>query len=338
MSTSFEDLILRDTAVNRPAAGKPGRLFYDTTNNKLQRDNGSTWDDVEPTIPAGYTDEQAQDAVGGMADTNTLTYTDSTPLLEVKKQMSITADGSGLKLSGDASTPGNNKVYGTDGSGVKGWKADPTGGSLTLQYPALKPGSPTYDFEDASLSGDFTAHSSQGSFATTDCLPQSPLGWVGSALAMHFSAQMGGLYVAHSDADLDFTVGGLQSQSIGSAARMIGIAALDTNGDGIGIVTYSDNNVYIAAITAWNYVSNSDNWAAFGLDNPRHPSMPIWLRLKRVSGTWTGYASVSGKAWDKTFATRADSVTVDKLFFGMLYNTATTYNGILTADYFHMAV
>ena len=43
-------------------------------------------------------------------------------------QMSITADANGLKLSGDAASPGNNKVYGTDGAGAKGWKADPAGG------------------------------------------------------------------------------------------------------------------------------------------------------------------------------------------------------------------
>jgi hypothetical protein len=33
-----------------------------------------------------------------------------------------------LQLSGDAASPGNNQVYGTNGSGVKGWKADPAGG------------------------------------------------------------------------------------------------------------------------------------------------------------------------------------------------------------------
>jgi hypothetical protein len=40
---------LRDAAASQPAAGVPGRLFYDTTNQKLQRDNGATWDDCEPT-------------------------------------------------------------------------------------------------------------------------------------------------------------------------------------------------------------------------------------------------------------------------------------------------
>lgn len=46
--TTVANIVLRDIAANRPAAGIAGRLFYDTTNNKMQRDNGSTWDDVEP--------------------------------------------------------------------------------------------------------------------------------------------------------------------------------------------------------------------------------------------------------------------------------------------------
>lgn len=33
-----------------------------------------------------------------------------------------------LQLANDSASPGNNKVYGTDGSGVKGWKNDPSGG------------------------------------------------------------------------------------------------------------------------------------------------------------------------------------------------------------------
>jgi hypothetical protein len=73
----------------------------------------------------GYTSEQAQDAIGGILDQNSLYYNDLTPLLSVKRQMSIDADESGLKLSGDGAAPGANKVYGTNASGVKGWKADP---------------------------------------------------------------------------------------------------------------------------------------------------------------------------------------------------------------------
>lgn len=43
---------LKDTTINRPAASNHG-LFFDTTRNVVQRDNGATWDDIATLIPAG---------------------------------------------------------------------------------------------------------------------------------------------------------------------------------------------------------------------------------------------------------------------------------------------
>lgn len=73
------------------------------------------------------TDEKAQDAVGAMVDANSLVYTDVTPLLAVKRQMSIDADANGLKLSGDSASPGNSMLYGTNSGGTKGWYVQPGG-------------------------------------------------------------------------------------------------------------------------------------------------------------------------------------------------------------------
>jgi len=39
---------------------------------------------------------------------------------------SVVMSGSNITLSGDATTPGNSKLYGTNGSGTKGWYAQPT--------------------------------------------------------------------------------------------------------------------------------------------------------------------------------------------------------------------
>lgn len=71
-------------------------------------------------------DEIAQDAVGGiLADTGTinLTYNDGAPSISgvTIQQMSITADGSGLKLVNDETSPGNSEYYGTNGAGTKGY-------------------------------------------------------------------------------------------------------------------------------------------------------------------------------------------------------------------------
>jgi hypothetical protein len=61
----FQDLILRGATGARPTAGIAGRLFYDTTEQKLYRDSGSTWEDVEGVggsgtnhIPTGGNDGQ----------------------------------------------------------------------------------------------------------------------------------------------------------------------------------------------------------------------------------------------------------------------------------------
>lgn len=44
---------LKDTTANRPTAGQYG-LYYDTTRNVLQRDNGTSWDDIgQNVIPSG---------------------------------------------------------------------------------------------------------------------------------------------------------------------------------------------------------------------------------------------------------------------------------------------
>lgn len=108
------------------------------TGNKSQFDTALTDGDfLYVGDVTQYTDEMAQDAVGNiLVDGNTInfTYNDGTPSVtaEAITQMSITSDSSGLMLSGDEATPGNNEYYGTNGSGTKGWYALPAGvGTVT---------------------------------------------------------------------------------------------------------------------------------------------------------------------------------------------------------------
>jgi hypothetical protein len=89
MSTTFESLIMRDTRANQPAAGKPGRLYYVTDENALERDNGATWDSVEG-VNAGYS-EGTSFPVGPSTDDkfyrtdrNILYYYDGTRWLSVQ--------------------------------------------------------------------------------------------------------------------------------------------------------------------------------------------------------------------------------------------------------------
>ena len=57
--------------------------------------------------------------------------------------MTVTSDKDGVKLSGDSTTPGENKFYGTDNSGIKGWydvlsHATYTVGATGCDYPTIQ--------------------------------------------------------------------------------------------------------------------------------------------------------------------------------------------------------
>ena len=56
---------------------------------------------------------------------------DTIPLAAVPVEDSIVAGSSGVQLDGDTASPGNSKLYGTNGSGVKGWYDQPTAGQET---------------------------------------------------------------------------------------------------------------------------------------------------------------------------------------------------------------
>lgn len=64
--TTLASIVVRDSLVNRPAASIAGRLFYDTTNSELQRDNGSSWDAIEGAGAAETLPESIIDAVGDL--------------------------------------------------------------------------------------------------------------------------------------------------------------------------------------------------------------------------------------------------------------------------------
>lgn len=116
----------------------------DRVNLLLQEGTGInlTYDDNADTLTidatgATYTDEQAQDAIGSiLTDSNTVdqTYDDvgNTISADVRTQMSLTSDASGVRLAGDTTNPGNNKYYGTDGSGTRGYFVIPASSVLSV--------------------------------------------------------------------------------------------------------------------------------------------------------------------------------------------------------------
>jgi hypothetical protein len=90
----------------------------------------------------GLTFEQIMDQFATFiqnSDTVGFTYNDglNTLVLDAIVQMSLDSDASGLKLVNDVTNPGNDKVYGTNGSGVKGWQTPSGGGGGLSQAQVL---------------------------------------------------------------------------------------------------------------------------------------------------------------------------------------------------------
>ena len=78
-----------------------------------------------------FTINKARNAIS-IQDSDTLDFSYAAGVISavLRTQQSITSDGSGVKLVGDAATPGNTKYYGTDASGNKGYHDIPTGGAV----------------------------------------------------------------------------------------------------------------------------------------------------------------------------------------------------------------
>jgi hypothetical protein len=124
MSTEADGVKVTRRVNISPAAGDlaspvNGDVWYNSTSGKFKaRQAGSTYDVLHDAVT--------------VADSTTvdMSLTGQQVSAAVISQMSITSDASGIKLSGDSASPGNTMLYGTNGSGTKGWYSQPSG-SLT---------------------------------------------------------------------------------------------------------------------------------------------------------------------------------------------------------------
>jgi len=207
------------------------------------------------------------------------------------------------------------------------------GGGSTIKYGGLKPATPLDDFAGASLDGAWSAHSSQGAFATTDCYTQA---LDGSHLSMGFQAKNGRLYRAATNVDQEWIVGGIVPDGglLTGIEPMFGIALVNTSGTGSGIIVYNDGNAYVGGYTSWTYGgSAAGTFTGFGHNLLRNG--PYALRIVRVGNVFTGYISIDGQAWVAASATHTTAITVAHKSVGVVYNPAQSYRGRLFVDWVH---
>jgi hypothetical protein len=100
LEDAFVDLVVSDTAGTYTASGADTLTLTGGTDIEITRSGANV----------------------------TVNFTGSIPTVPGAKN-SIEVDSGDLQLVGDTASPGNNKVYGTDGSGNRTWKDDPSGGS-----------------------------------------------------------------------------------------------------------------------------------------------------------------------------------------------------------------
>jgi len=208
------------------------------------------------------------------------------------------------------------------------------GSGSTIQYGGLKPATPLDDFGGTSLDGAWSAHSSQGSFATTDCFTQA---LDGSHLSMGFGAKTGRLYRTATNTNQEWLVGGIVPDGgmLTGTEPMFGMGLLTTAGTGVGIVVYNDGNAYLCSITTWAYGAFTGTFTGYGHNLLRHG--PYALRLVRVGNVFTGYISIDGQTWVAASSTLTSTFTVGYKAVGLFYNNTIAYKGRLFVDWVHTA-
>jgi hypothetical protein len=239
LSKSASGLKLSDTAVSPGTFGSATETVTITVDQQGRLTAASEQAIAIPASQVTDFNEAAQDAVGTiLTDSNTIdfTYNDGTPSIvaDVKTQLSLTSDASGIKLVNDASTPGNNYYYGTNSGGTKGFFPLVAGSAGDIPETSFSPAN------NQAVAADVTG------FAFANGVVRS------------FSALVSVHIDATSDLYEEFNLQGIQR---GSDWMM----TVDAGGDNSGIVfsITSAGQVQYTSTNVAGFVSNTLKFRAF---------------------------------------------------------------------------
>jgi len=141
--------------VDNHISGSTNKVYTATEQTKLAGvESGATADQTPGEIKTAYESN---------SNTNAFTDSEKTKLAGIETgatadqtaKNSIEIDADQFQLVNDTAAPGNNKLYGTDGSGAKGWYDQPSAGSgdmLKATYDTNSDG--TVDSADTAASAD----------------------------------------------------------------------------------------------------------------------------------------------------------------------------------------
>lgn len=160
--------------------------------------------------------------------------------LSLLTQQSITSDGSGLKLSGDVTSPGNNYVYGTNPIGVRAWLPQ---SSLVVPISTLT---------DATGNGNAANAGNQLNWSWNSLAAATGLNLTSSSTAAasnSFQLMNIGLTGANANAN-QVTVGlNIDNQKTGSGAQNVALRLVAGNGAGGNFAVKAAGKVLIGDAT-----------------------------------------------------------------------------------------
>ncbi len=257
MSTNFEDLILRDTRANQPAAGVPGRLYYVTDENVTERDNGATWDDVS-------------DSGGGAGSDTTAIHDNTSGEIHAVTEKATPVDADEILIEDSAASYAKKRVQIGN---------LPGGGATIYESAYASPPTPA-DGDDWHVSdGGLIAHRASSAWTYYGWLPKLTLppalsNWTGDNVETYFNTTEQGV--------IHFVVTHENGDQIRGYHRSYPATPKVTAAFLIG----PDQNAYAQTGI---FVSDGTKFKLFGFDG-NNSGHATWFS---VAGTWAGEGGIS---------------------------------------------
>lgn len=361
-ATTLPGILLTGIHSARPAANAvgTGTLYSCTTHALIYQSDGSTWSTWANVAGTGFANPMTtQDdvIVGGASgtpgrlakgsdgqvltvDPTTHHLVWATPSAGFSNPMTTKGD----LIVGDTGGAAIRKAVGSDGqvltadaASTGGTKWAAAAGGSSIIYPALKPGS-----LDATYGDDFTTAALNARWTTAhgatlgDCFGGSI---DGSFVEIPYVGATGSwLLQAAPAGDFTISAGDIRMASINTNTTMYGIGILDSSGDGVSCIVYSDGNAYLINTIAYVYsatLSGSSTMTGGGYTS-KYPQQVsgFWAKITKSGTGYTGAVSWSGKSWDFTSTGGSKTFTPAYIGIGWIFPNSSQ-QGRLQAEWFN---
>ena len=193
------------------------------------------------------------------------------------------------------------------------WNADHIGSvdSYLDVYSLPRDGTMGDDFDGASLNGRWSRRNITSGM---EMYQQFGGSYLLTTVTSGTTAQQ--YYQACPSGNWEFIV---SVASLGTATRMYGLGALDSSGNGLAVLFYTDGSTYNANIGSYTYAGNN---GGMGPSTLQMAGMKTWYRIRKSGTTISLSWSINGLAWGAESSV-TDSRTWAEVTVGRFYGSST---------------